>query len=679
MKLHAAIAARVRRSTVRPLSRDKQDMLLLLGACVLVLLPHAAHLPGWVMPACILLLGWRGWITFSGKRLPPRYLLLPVAGLAVGGVYLSYHTLMGREAGVAMLALLLALKLLEMRAKRDLFVALYLSFFLILAGFFYSQSIGTAVLTIIAVIAILTTQLSFQYAGAVPPLRRRLRMSATIVGLALPLTLVMFLFFPRIQGPLWGMPSDAYAGHTGLSNTMSPGNIAHLAQSDEIAFRAWFSDPLPPQRALYWRGIVLDRYDGRTWSAAPNEPGNRQALSVLLRGPAVHYQVTLEPSGQHWLFALDVPQQLPALPDNRVSVSPALELRAAQPINQRVRYDAVSRTGYVLQPGLATGALARWLELPPGYDPRARAFAVQMRGNAGSEDAAIAALLHYFHDHDFRYTLDPPPLGHDAIDDFLFSTRAGFCEHYAGAFVFLMRAMHIPARVVTGYQGGEINPVDGFLTVRQSDAHAWAEVWLGRRGWVRIDPTAAVAPERVERNIGSLLPQPVLGGLITLEPSPGGWLSGWHRLRQDWEAVGNAWNQWVLNYTPDRQKAFVKSLGFDHVDARTLSGLMLVLGSLALAAVVLPLLANQHRLDPVDAMYAALCRRLADHGLARAPHEGPRAYRARVDGAGSPLAPEKRQAAARFLQLYETIRYGRAGDAPPDAVAKLKNLLSECR
>jgi protein-glutamine gamma-glutamyltransferase len=660
------------------MSRDKSDTLLLLAACTLVLLPHLSHLPTWAVPVCIGLLCWRGWITFRGNRMPSRWLLLASAALAMGGVLVTYKTFFGREAGVTMLVLLLALKLLEMHAKRDLFVALFLSFFLILTSFFYSQSIGTALMTIVAVIAILTTQLSFQYTGTVPPLRKRLRLGALIVALAAPLMLVLFLLFPRIQGPLWGLPSDAQAGRTGLSETMAPGNISHLAQSDEIAFRVKFANPVPPNAALYWRGVVLGNFDGRTWSPLRLRSDSGGPITLKLRGVPVRYQVTLEPHGRRWLFALEMPQAVPDVHGMPASVSADLQLLAARPINERVRYDVSSHIDYELQPNTPPQVLRQWLQLPPGFNPRTLEFAARLRSRHTSDAEMVAAVLRFFHEQDFHYTLEPPPLGEQAVDEFLFSTRAGFCEHYAGAFVVLMRAMGIPSRVVTGYQGGEMNPADGFLTVRQSDAHAWAEVWLQGRGWTRIDPTAAVAPSRIERNIGSVLPRPLLGGLITLNAGSNSWLASVHRLRQDWEALANAWNQRVLNYTPEKQRDFVKSLGFDHVDWRTLTGLMVVLGSVVTAAVVLPLLTNRPRVAPADAAYAALCDTMARQRMPRALHEGPRAYSMRLTAADSPLSAEKKAAAARFLQLYESMRYGGAGSSPA-VVSQLKTLLSETR
>lgn len=661
------------------MSRDKADTLLLLVSCSLVLLPHFGHLPGWIIPACILLLFWRGWVTFRGSRMPPRWLLLPIAALTMVGVYWTHRTLLGQEAGVSMLVLLLSLKLLEMHAKRDLFVVLFLSFFLILASFFYSQSIGTALMTIVAVIAMLTTQLSFQYTGVVPPLRKRLRLGAMILGLAVPLTLVLFLLFPRIQGPLWNLPGDAGSGRTGLSDTMSPGNISKLAQSEDIAFRVKFIDPSPPKSTLYWRGPVLGSYDGRTWHPLQTRVNPQQPIRINRHGAPVHYQVTLEPHGRRWLFALEMPEALPQLDSNMASVSPEVEILAAQPVNERVRYNAASFTNFELQPDEDPQVLAQWLELPVGFNPRTLEFAARLRRQADNKTAIVNEVLRFFREEKFRYTLEPPPLGRDVADEFLFSTRAGFCEHYSSAFVVLMRAAGIPARVVTGYQGGEINPADGFMTVRQSDAHAWAEVWLDKRGWVRVDPTAAVSPDRIENNLGSAIPRRMLGGLVTFDAGKESWVSKLYRLRNNWEAINNAWNQWVLNYTPDKQKNFLKSLGFEDVSWRTLAGLMTVFGMLALAVVVLPLLVHRRKIDPIDAVYEALCKLMARQGVARAMHEGPRAYASRLMAENSPLSAEKKAAVAKFLKLYEGLRYGPPTMATTATLSTLKSLLSKCR
>lgn len=669
-----SISSRWQRLT-RGMSRDKADTLLLMAACTLVLLPQAAHLPLWTSLAVFGLLLWRGWITLRGNRMPPRWLLLPVALLCMAGVYASHKTFFGRDAGVMMLALLLALKMLEMHARRDLFVVLFLSFFLMLTNFFYSQSIGTALIMVAAIIALLTAQLSFQYTGLVPPLKNRLRLGALIFALALPLMLMLFVLFPRIQGPLWGLPGDAHGGRSGLSDSMSPGNISELALSDSIAFRVKFIDPAPPQAVLYWRAIVLGNYDGRTWSALQPRLSHAQAVTLIPHGAPVRYQVTLEPHGRRWLFALEVPQAIPRLAGNPAGITGELELLAAQAINQRVRYDAASYIEGKLQASESALSLQDWLRLPPGFNPQTLEWAAQLRRQSDDDAALVNSVLQFFRSQPFRYTLEPPLLGKHAVDDFLFSTRAGFCEHYASAFVVLMRALDIPARVVTGYQGGEINPVDGYLSVRQSDAHAWAEVWLKGRGWSRIDPTAAVAPNRVEMNLARSITRDGLSGLFAAGMDNNAWLG---KLRIHWDAVSNSWNQWVLNYNTAQQKSLLAALGFDDVDWRTLTGLMLGVGTLLMALMTVPLLRGQRpKIEPIDALYSALCRNMARRGHPRAIHEGPRAYGARL---AKELAADRYAPVARFLALYEQARYGKHDAATRSAmISELKSHLAQCR
>ena len=641
---------------MQPLSRDKSDTLLLLIACCLVVAPHALHLPVWMSAAAFAMLGWRAWITLRGERLPPRWILLPLALLALPGVYATFQTFLGRDAGVALLVLLLTFKLLEMRARRDLFVVVCLSFFLMLTNLFYSQTFGTALMMLAATLAILTTQLSYQYTGSVPALRQRLRLCASILGLALPLTLVLFFLFPRIQGPLWGMPNDAQAARTGMSETMAPGNIAKLALSEEVAFRVRFVDPLPARSALYWRGVVLGSYDGRAWSKLRVQSGPPQDVTVVQRGRPVHYQVTLEASSQRWLYALDLPTTAPRFSDYTSTVTPEMQLTASRAVAERVRYDVASVIDFDLQPDQNPLSLQDWLDLPPGFNPQTHALAATLRNQTDDNAALIRTVLAMFRDQPFRYTLSPPLLGRNAVDDFLFNTRAGFCEHYASAFVVLMRALDIPARVVTGYQGGKQNPVDEFLTVRQSDAHAWAEVWLRGRGWVRVDPTSAVAPERIERNGSAVETQPVFGGLMQLDLRRHSWVSS-VGFRID--ALSNGWNQWVLNYTPERQRSLLQSLGFEQVDWATLTLLMIGAGSIVMLMVFLPLLWRRTSPDPVDRLYRRFCQRLAKRGMQRAPYEGPRDFAIRLQINDVLLTDAQQAAAGRFLHLYETLRYGR--------------------
>ncbi|RFP09547.1 MULTISPECIES: DUF3488 and transglutaminase-like domain-containing protein [unclassified Duganella] len=669
------------------LTRDKSDTLLLLAAALMVLAPHFDHLPLWTSAVVCGTLLWRAAITWRGKRMPPLWLLLPVSVAAMAGVYRSYHTLLGRDAGVAMLALLLAFKLLEMRARRDLFVVIFLSFFVLLTNFFYSQTMLTALCMGATLIVLLTAQQSFQYTGAVPPLLQRLRTAAKTALLAAPLALLMFVGFPRIQGPLWGLPGDAHSGHTGISDSMAPGTLSSLAQSDAVAFRVRFLDKMPTQDQLYWRSIVLGDYDGRTWTRVPRRRGlQRLDVGIATRGQPLRHEITMEPTNTRWLAALELSGPTLSLPGYRVRDTDELEFFTSEPVTQRVRYDAQAWTVFRVQADEQPQRMARWTELPSGFNPRTLALARTLRQTAAPSAAANAPLsaretagaalqaMQRFHDGGYVYTLQPPLLGRDAVDDFLFGSKAGFCEHYAGAFVVLMRAMGVPARVVTGYQGGELNPVDGYLTVRQSDAHAWAEFWTPGAGWRRVDPTAAVAPERIAHNLAQALPQPSgfgLGPLLNLQNDPNSWLG---KLRFNYAALNNAWNQWVLDYNPERQRGFLEELSSAFANWRSALGAALVCGLLY----GLYWRRQQRPLAPLDGLYHRFCRQQARHGYARRPDEGPLSYAARLRTMQA--GPDKHAAMEKFLTLYGALKYGDAGSESRSAsLTTLKTLLPLCR
>jgi transglutaminase-like putative cysteine protease len=660
------------------LTRDKSDTLLLLAAALMVLAPHFAHLPLWISALACATLLWRAAITWLGKRMPPTWLLVPIAVAAMAGVYRSYHTLLGREVGVAMLVLLLAFKLLEMHARRDLFVVTFLSFFVLLTNFLYSQSMPTALWTVLALLVLLTAQQSFQYTGLVPPLARRLRTTLKVGALAAPLALLLFVAFPRIQGPLWGLPGDANSARSGLSDSMAPGTLSSLAQSDDIAFRVRFAGAVPAQQQLYWRSIVLGDYDGRTWTRVPRKRGlQRLEVAIHARGAPVRYEITMEPSNTRWLALLELAAPNLSVPGFRLRDSDEMEQFTTEPVTHRLRYDAAAYLDYTLQAGESPQRMTHWLELPAGFNPRTLALAQQLRA-AAPADAPVQQLsntiLTRFRTQDYRYTLEPPLTGANAVDDFLFTTHAGFCEHYAGAYVVLMRAMGVPARVVTGYQGGERNPVDGYLTVRQSDAHAWAEIWSQQAGWQRVDPTAAVAPERVERNLARALPRPApfgLAPLLDLQNNPDSWLA---QLRFAYAALNNSWNQWVLDYNPDRQRSFLEELSSMFGHWRTALGAVLV----AILLAVLRWQRARRPADPLEALYAAFCKQQLRHGYGRMPSEGPRSYAARLRS--MPASTEKHAAMEQFLHLYGMLKYGADGTESRSAsLATLTTLLPLCR
>ncbi len=659
------------RDVPRERADERANTLLLLLAVAMVLAPHAAHFPLWLSLAAAVPLLWRAALAVLGGKQPPLGWLMLLAMLGISGVHISYGTLLGRDPGVAMLALLLSLKSLEMHGRRDVFVLVFICFFLLLANFFHAQGLLSAAWLLASMMVLLAALLSFHYGPAQPRWPARLRLLGRMLALALPLSALLFFMMPRLAGPLWGGSGAGMGAHgtTGLSDSMQPGAITQLALSDDPVFTAHFSTALPAQSALYWRGVVLGNYDGASWtrSAAADAQGK---IDIALAGERLDYQVDLLPSGQRRIFALDLPRSIERLPGNPYVVSPALEVLTVQPIITAVRYRASSQIRYRLQAQLTPQQKQPWLALPLGANPRSLAWARQLRAGQPTQQAAIAAVLAHFRQAPFRYTLQPPLLGKDGVDDFLFRTWAGFCEHYAGSFVVLMRAMAIPARVVTGYQGGLRDDAAGTITVRQSDAHAWSEVWLPDQGWLRIDPTSQVAPMRTERNLDAALPP--------LPAQAGGW-QVLATLNNAWQRAEQGWQRWVLDYTPERQRAL-----FDAVLALPARGIAAACALLALMAALAGALLwwrNRPATHPdtaLDQLYARFCRQQARRGHSRAPHEGPHGYAARL--AASPASPRAHDAMARFLAIYAAMKYGNASpDEHTRARRTLRRLLTLCR
>ena len=630
----------------------------LLAAALATAAPHALAQPAWLSAYMAGLLLWRAWIWFKERPLPPRWLLMLLVAVGVAGIGAQYHTLFGRDAGVALLVLFIALKLMELRARRDGVVVLMLGYFLLLTHYFYSQSIPTGLWMLAALLVVTAALLRLHGDHRAAP-AATLRRAGLLLGQALPFMLVFYLLFPRVAGPLWGLPRDAHAGLTGLSDSMAPGSLSNLIQNGGIAFRVQFEGSPPPRQKLYWRGPVLDLYDGTTWR--PRFQPDRRPPQLQPQALPVAYTTTLEATGQRWLLALDAPLTLPP----ETSLTNDLQALAREPLQNRSRQTWRSVLDYRHNVEERKDILARALQLPPQRNPRTLALARSWQADNGQPEALVNRALQLFRTENFVYTLRPPLLGPDAMDDFLFSTRRGFCEHYASAFVVLMRAAGIPARVVTGYQGGEINPVDGYLTVRQSDAHAWAEVWIEGQGWRRVDPTAAISPARVESGIAAALPaDDPLPVLVRLDMD---WL---RQLRNRWEATNNAWNQWVLGYNPQRQREVLRRLGLQEPDWRSMAVALGAATSLILLGLTLWSLGRRPPRDPVQQAWQRFCAKAARLGPARQEWEGPRDYARRLGQSQPSLANLAADAANRYIAL----RYG-----PPLAPADLKQQLQQLR
>jgi transglutaminase-like putative cysteine protease len=623
-----------------PLDRDELPWLLAVALATAA--PHASHLPLWLSLLTSLVLLWRLWLWRQGGALPGRWRLALIACTVAAGIAWEYRTLLGRDPGVALLVFFMALKPMEISARRDSMVVIMLGFFLLLTHYFYSQSIPTGLWLLASTLLLIATLIRLH--GGAQPWRAIVRYAALLLLQSAPFMLILFLLFPRVQGPLWGLPQDAYSGLSGLSERMSPGSLNNLIQSGAIAFRAEFSGALPEKSELYWRGPVFLDYDGQTWRArAPYLQPRGKAPAIEAGDRSYHYVITLEAHNLRWLLALEHPLQRP----NDSTLTPSLETLAREPVRNRVRYSFASSVNAVANRQESTAMLQQSLRLPPGLNPRSRELAASWQNQFKSAEMISNAALLHFRQEDFFYTLQPPLLGAHAVDEFLFETQSGFCEHFASAYVFLMRAAGVPARVVGGYQGGEINPVDGYLTVRQSDAHAWAEIWLADRGWVRIDPTAAVAPSRIERGIEAALPaDDPLPALIRIDAD---WLRD---LRNRWEAANNAWNQWVLGYNPQRQREMLGRIGFKEADWREMSAVMAILCAITLLGVTLWTLLQRRRETPAQRLWRQFCQRLARLGMPRAAWEGPLAFAARVSRQRPELGALGRRAANHYAALH---------------------------
>jgi transglutaminase-like putative cysteine protease len=639
------------------LPRDSRDTLFLLAVIGWVVLPQAANLPLW----CSLMTGgvlvWRGWLAWSSRRLPSAWWVAGLLAMAVVATLVTHRTVLGRDAGVTLTVVLLALKTLELRARRDAFVVFFLSFFVMLTNFFFSQSLLTAASMLIALLGLLTALVNAHMPVGRPSLAQAARTAGGMALLGAPIMAALFLLFPRFA-PLWGVPGDAMAGRSGLSSSMEVGNLASLVLDESIALRVRFEGPPPPQALVYFRGPVFGAFDGREWSALNTRFSQRFRVPADLRvtGDPIRYEVTMEASRRPWIFTLEGTPQPPSLPGYELDLTPDLQWRSNRAITDIVRYRAESYVDFRHGPDRYQPGLAEYTALPEGFNPRTMALALEILNQVGGRDPArlVDAVLERLRTGGYRYTLEPGTYGRDSADEFWFDRKLGFCEHIASAFVILMRAMDVPARIVTGYQGGELNGVDGYWVIRQSDAHAWAEVWEAGKGWVRVDPTAAVSPGRVG-STQRLRPTPGVIASAVEAVSPGVLL----RLRATWEAINNGWNQWVLNYTQNRQLDLLRDLGFSTPGWEDLIYLLLSLVVGASLAGAGWTLWERRRQDPWLRLLARARSRLRRAGIdsqaSTPPRELAALLRARFgDSAG---------VAHDWLLRLERARYA-AGDAP---------------
>jgi len=638
----------------------RNSLAWLLTAQAAVTLPLIGHLPYWVIALCVACVVWR--VGVFRERLPFPSGLQRALFVVVGfvGVALTYRAYFSLQPMVALLTVAFYLKLLEMRRRRDAYVVVFLGYFVTAVDFLHDQSIPTTLYLLLCVVLTTTALIGLvQTQGHRRPLHS-VTLAATLIAQALPLTLVAFLFFPRVP-PLWSVPGDDSRATIGMSDSLSPGDFATLGRSFELAFRASFEGKIPPLSALYWRGLVFDHFDGQRWAPGDSpvalaepvrwfgRPAAAWEQGVEVGAAPVHYEILLEPTRRSWLYSLSYP----SVEAGGMGITYDFRLVSDRTLKQRHLYAVVSHLDFKVTQGLPDWLRERNLQLPKTGNGRARKLALQWK-NASREDTDVVQKALRYYQRTFIYSLKPPKLGSHAIDEFLFDTQTGFCEHFASSFVFLMRAAGLPARVVVGYQGGEINPDRNYLLVHQYDAHAWAEVWLRRRGWVRVDPTAAVAPERIERGMaGIMADQEGFSGAallgIRFDRLP---LLGMLRLKLDWFSY--SWTRWVVDYRADTQRDVIGSWlgGFD---SERIAMALAVLSSLSIGFVALLVFRRSpvKQLDPAVRYYLRFCQKMDLVGLPRHSGETPAAFAARV----ARERPDLAEHVVRIQEQYDRLVY----------------------
>ncbi len=643
---------------------SRASLIWLLVAQTLVMLPFWFHVPLWMVALWLGCTLWRVQVYRMRARFPGRLMELLLLLATIGGIWLSRSSLVGLDAGAVLLVAMFMLKLVETRTRRDALVLIFLGLFCVAVAYLFEDSLPWAFYSLLPVGALLAALIGLQQGPTTRPLAT-LRLSTSLLLQALPLMLLLFLFFPRIA-PLWSLPLPVDKAQSGLSESMSPGDVAELGRSAELAFRASFDGPLPARRDLYWRALTLEQFDGRRWSQAPTVAYS-QVPKWQAGGESWRYSIVLQPSGKPWLPALDVARTDQAdvrqLADYRV--------QRQRPVQQALLYRVESWPRVLRDPQLSERARRQALQLPAEGDPRSRQWAVQLRQRYPQPEALVAAVLKHFHDEPYHYTLKPPTLGADSIDGFLFDSRQGFCAHYAGAMTYVLRAAGIPARMVAGYQGGELNPAGQFLIVRQFDAHAWVEYWQDGQGWRSVDPTYAVAPQRIDLGLEqALAADEDMPGAALLSPLRYRDLTWLNELRQGWDNLNYAWQRRVLGFQGEQQLQLLGHWFGGLADWVMPVGLVLILGLLSL----LLLRPWRNPVDPALRLFAAFEKLLSRHGLVREPGEGPLAFGERA----AQHLPRQAENIRAFVQGFVARRYAErtsSMDALQQALRSLRRSL----
>jgi len=650
----------------------RNALALLMVAQAMVVLPHSQTLSFWIMAMCVVCGVWR-WMVFQGRwDFPRRWLKAILVVGSVAAVSFSGSSAFSLETATSLLILAFALKLVEMKGRRDAYLVIYLGYFIIATEFLFSQNISMAAYELFAAIMVTAAMVGMnQMHSRVRPLAS-LKLASALILQALPLMLVLFLFFPRIA-PLWSIPLPGGA-KTGISDTVTPGDIAKLSRSEEVAFRVKFSSDIPASSQLYWRGLVYSHFANGSWTqAAPPSIGDnslRLRSSSLVswggkipeflpelenakadvlanaRSNPISYEVLLQPTQSNWLFALRLPT-IAANPasgtvQNTIGLTRDFRLMARERVTSLTRYMVESYPQLPADKILPDWIRTRETALPYADNPRIIQYAQDLFAKSEGVEDFARKIMQQIRMGQYSYTLAPPGLPRsNSIDAFWFETQAGFCSHYAGAFVYMMRAAGIPARMVGGYQGGDQNPLTGHLVVRQMDAHAWTEVWIMGRGWIRYDPTNAVAPERIEQGLDAALSAEDLGILSILTNARLSNFAGMADLIYMFDSIEHTWNLWVVGYDPNVQAAYLKKL-LGEVTPGKVAFVMLIGLALSMSLVVIALFWRRRnvRLHPVVRIFLKFSKSIERFGFTRQTNESPAQFVSRIDKGNTALVEQ---------------------------------------
>lgn len=662
-----------------------RGMIWLLAAQLVVMLPFAFYLPIWLIPVMLTSTYWRIRVIKGESAQPKFFVRLLVVALGIAGVFLSDMSLLSLDTMVSLLLLGFAFKSLEVIRQRDALVVVFIGFFLVAISFLFSQSIPAGAYGVISLIVLTGALIANQQSPAQQlsqySTRSSLKMASTMLLQCLPLMILVFIFMPRFS-PLWSIPSFESHAKTGITDTMAPGDIANLSKSDELAFRASFDGRLPQSNEMYWRGLVLNHFDGKSWQQFPyafdtdelksqlqyNTPWDLNNVEV--KGEPFRYEVIYEKTGQPWLFTLSPTTRI----DGKTIQFGDYRVMSRGDIQSPLMVSAVSYPDSKRDLELTDHTRRSALQLPSSGDLKTREFAKKLRSESSSNADYVDKVLRRYAEKPYAYTLRPPLLGsQDTIDKFLFESQRGFCSHYAGSFVYLMRAAGIPARIVVGYLGGEWNKDGDYLAVRQYDAHAWAEVWLEGEGWRRVDPTAWVAPSRVEGGLEAAVEYE--GSFLEGNPFSAHnfkWLDG---IREKMDAMQYGWRRWILGYDSESQTTLLKSI-LDKMSSVPLAALVgvMFLGIFLLWFAMLGLLSRKNYEAYEHQLYRKFCKRLEKHGILRELQQTPHEFAL----IACEKLPAKAGAISAFSSLYQRLCYVPGGD-PEREVShqKMRKLLRE--